>query len=245
MKQKLFGKFESLGFTLGHYGLIGFFVVVTIGLTFAREPLLLGNLTGLKFLQANDTTEVKSIDEVNLPPVSSTGIDNLVDEKNNLSALIDPSFSEGSVLGLSTEAEQSISHILSDDNLQTIPVNAVDVDEFSIESYVDQSTLIEDYYGSVIVLSVLSTKDSTAAAEAIPVAERIVSELKTLAVPKPLVRFHRLKLMQYGVVLNMLDTIAHNQSSKDRAAAGVLFFEITNAMESERMDLIRKYNYDL
>ena len=51
--------------------------------------------------------------------------------------------------------------------------------------------------------------------------------------------------MQYGVVLNMLDTIAHNQSSKDRAAAGVLFFEITNAMESERMDLIRKYNYDL
>ena len=246
MKQKLFGKLGSLGFNLGHYGLIAFFAIFTIGLTFAQEPLLLGNLTSLKFLKAQDAQPAEqSLGTITLPPVSQTGIDNIAEEKDNLSSLIDPSFSEGSVLGLSTAIEGSVSEILSDNNLKSIPVKTIEVGEYSIENYVDESSLIEDYYGSVIVLSALASRDSATAGEAIPVAKRITAEFKALSVPEPLARYHRLRLMHYGIVLNMLETIANNSNSKDRAAAGVLFFEITNAMESERTNLIREYNFDL
>lgn len=239
MKLKPNGKFSSLGFTIGHWGLIAFFAVVVIGLGLAKEPMLLGNLTGLKFLQASDENTESGLDLTSdLPPISPEAIDKILSEKNNLSALIDPTFGEGSVLGLSTEAQESIDTILSDKNLATIPVNSVKADQFNTAIYFDQVSLVEDYFGSILVLSAIGSRDASVAKEAIPVTQRIIAELKAISVPNIYIRYHRLKLMQYGIVLNMLDNIAYNSSPKDKSAAGILFFEISNAAEAEKSKLI-------
>jgi hypothetical protein len=241
MKLQVKKTFKDLGFNINHIGLIGVFFLLILGLTFTQEPLLLENLLKLKFLKADNTTEQQVASEsVSASPVSEAGIDNIIDEKNKLSSLIDPSFSEGSVLGLSTDAQESITDILSEKNLSSIPVKQVDDTKENISLYVDQVQLVEDYYGSILILSAISSQDVTASTQAIPLTQNIISELKAMDVPTKLVRFHRLKMMHYSVVLNMLENIAYQKSPKDKAAAGVLFFEITNAMESSKSDLVNQ-----
>jgi hypothetical protein len=241
MKLQIKKTVKDLGFNINHFGLIGVFFLLILGLTFTQEPLLLENLTKLKFLKADNATEATmTVQGAEVPPTSESAIDNILEEKNKLSSLIDPSFSEGSVLGLSTEAQESVTEILSDKNLNTITVKEVSDSRDNISVYVDQLKLVEDYYGSILVLSAISTKDATAATEAMPLTKGIISELKAMNVPSGLVRFHRLKLMHYGVVLNMLENIATEKTSKDRAAAGMLFFEITNSMESAKTDLVNE-----
>ena len=71
----------------------------------------------------------------------------------------------------------------------------------------------------------------------------MIGEFKSVSVPQPFVHYHRLKLIQNAVLLNMATAIATGESTKDQAAAGVLFFEITNALESERAELIKMYSY--
>lgn len=241
MKLQVKKTFKDLGFNINHIGLIGVFFLLILGLTFTQEPLLLENLLKFKFLKADNTTEQQVASEsASAAPISEAGIDNIIDEKNKLSSLIDPSFSEGSVLGLSTDAQESITDILSEKNLSSIPVKQVDDTKENISLYVDQVQLVEDYYGSILILSAISSQDVTASTQAIPLTQNIISELKAMDVPTKLVRFHRLKMMHYSVVLNMLENIAYQKSPKDKAAAGVLFFEITNAMESSKSDLVNQ-----
>ncbi len=243
MKKRL----NELGFTINHYGVIGFFVVVVIALTFATEPLTLQNLTGLKFLKAQTTNQIapSSPDLSGIPDVSYEGIDSITREKNNLNSLLDPSYGQGSVLGLSTDSQNTINQVLDENSLQNIPVKKVAGTEFNIESYIDQVQLLEAYYGDVLILSSLSSQNPDAASKAIPLVKGLIGELKGVAVPEPLVRYHRLKMMHYAVVLNMAQNIATNVSPQDKSAAGILFFEITNAMEVERASLIQKYSYGI
>lgn len=241
MQLHIVDKFKKLGFSINHLALVGAFFLLLGGLTYSQEPLLLENLFSLKFLKAETQTQDQvDISPVSLGAVSKDGADNIISEKNKLSSLIDPGFSEGSVLGLSTDAQDNINDLLSEKNLQSIAVKEVTNSKDNVSIYVDQIKLVEDYYGSVLVLSVLGTKDQAAAVQAIPLAQNIIAELKSMNVPMSLVRFHRLKMMHYGVVLNMLENIAYQQNVQDRAAAGVLFFEITNAMESAKADLVNQ-----
>lgn len=239
MKLQIPKTLKDLGFNINHIGLIGVFFLLILGLTFTQEPLMLENLLKLKFLRADNTEQVvASSSEVSSPAVSESGIDNILAEKNKLSSLIDPGFNEGSVLGLSTDSQQSVTELLSEKNLNTIPVKEVTDNSDNISIYVDQVKLVEEYYGSILILSAISSKDASAATEAIPLTKSIISEMKSMNVPSGLVRFHRLKMMHHGIVLNMLENIAYKKSPKDRAAAAVLFFEVTNAMESARADLV-------
>lgn len=247
MQLQIRKKLKDLGFTINHYGLIGVFLLVTIALTFSSEPLLLQNLTGLKFLHAQTADQVKSFttDTSGVAPVSTEAIDKIIAEKNNLSSLIDPSFGQGSVLGLSTDAQNSVDSMFDENSLKNINVNQVDDSEFNISNYVDQTQLLEAFYGDVVILSSISSQDPVVASKAIPLVKGLISELKSVKVPKVLVRYHRLKLMHYAVVLNMAQNIAQNVSPQDKSAAGILFFEITNEMESERTKLIQQNNFDL
>jgi hypothetical protein len=247
MRLQIGQKLKDLGFTINHYGLIGVFLLITIGLTFTTEPMLLQNLTGLKFLHAQDNGQVKSFtpDTSSVPPVSYDGIDSVIAEKNNLSSLIDPSFGKGSVLGLSTEAQNTVDNMFDESSLQNIPVNQIDNSDFNISNYIDQVQLLEAYYGDVVILSSLSSQDPVVASKTIPVVKSLISELKSVQVPTKLVRYHRLKLMHYSIVLNMLENIASDVSPEDKSAAGILFFEITNELESERTKLIQQSNFDL
>ncbi len=248
MQLQIKTRLNDLGFTVNHYGLIGFFVVMVIGLAFTTEPLMLQNLTGLKFLKAQTAENQVASSKPDLsrvPGVSYDGIDRITAEKNNLSSLIDPSYGQGSVLGLSTDAQNSVDQVIDEQSLQNIPVKKVANTEFNIESYADQVQLLEAYYGDVLILSALSSQDPASANKAIPLVKGLISELKGVQVPEQLVRYHRLKLMHYAVVLNMAQNIAHNVSPQDKSAAGILFFEITNEMEMERASLIQSNNYSL
>lgn len=247
MRLQIGQKLKDLGFTINHYGLIGVFLLVTIALTFSSEPLLLQNLTGLKFLRAQTSDQVKSFtaDTSSVAPVSIDAIDKTIAEKNNLSSLIDPSFGQGSVLGLSTDAQNTVDRMFDESSLQNISINQIDNSDVNITDYVDQTQLLEAYYGDIVILSSLSSQDPVIATKAIPLVKGLLQELKSVKVPKLLVRYHRLKMMHYAVVLNMLQNTAQNVSPQDKSAAGILFFEITNEMESERTKLIQQNNFNL
>ena len=237
-------KLQSLEFTIHHFSLIGVFALIIIGFTVMKDPLLLQNITSLKFLKANSGEPVQEIIQVpSATPVSYEHIDEIVQEKNEMLSLLDPSFGEGSVLGVSTETQETVNDILSAENLSKIPVNQVTANETSITKYFSQINLIEAYHGQTIILSAISTKDTAAAEKTLPLLNSMIGEFKSVSVPQPFVHYHRLKLIQNAVLLNMATAIATGESTKDQAAAGVLFFEITNALESERAELIKMYSY--
>lgn len=227
-------KLEELGFNINHFGLIGVFFLLIIGLTFTNEPLLLENLFKLKFLKAEDQKVIGFNPEtLEFDPISVAGLDRFAKEKDRLSSLVDPNFSEGSVLGISTQAEESISQILSEKNLAKITVRKVKSSEDNVGLYIDQVKLIEDYYGLVLILSAVASKDEIAATQAMALNKNIISELKAMKVPESYVRYHRLKMMHYGVINNMLENIIKKNKAADRSAAGILFFEIYSAMDTE------------
>lgn len=239
-------KLQSLEFTIHHFSLIGVFALMIIGLTVMKDPILLQNITSLKFLKASSGENTQTVVQVpSVKPVSYENIETIVQEKNDMLSLLDPSFGEGSVLGVSTETQKSVNDILSAENLEKIPVNIVSANEESITAYFSKINLIEAYHGQTIILSAISTKDAAAAEKTLPLLNSLIGELKSISVPQPFTHYHRLKLMQNAVLLNMASAITIEISTKDQAAAGVLFFEITNALESERAELIKMYSYAL
>lgn len=239
-------KLETLGFKVNHFALIGVFVFLLLGITFLKDPILLENITSLKFLQAEENgVEEQVIQAVEAEPVSEDGIQEIVDQKNEMMSLLDPTFGEGSVLGLSTEAEETVKNILNEESIAYIPVKQVEDSEKNINVYISQVSLVESYHGQTVILSAISTRDPAAAQNSIPLLQSLIAELKGIEVPTPFAHYHRLKLMQNAVLLNMADTIATAKPSKDRAAAGILFFEVTNELEAERGKLMTKYSYPL
>lgn len=238
-------KLSGLGFSINHYGLIAISLIIFLGLMFTTESLTLQNLTAFKFLKANnESVTEQTLPEVSVEEVATEAIDKLTAQKNELSSLLDPSFGQGSVLGENTEGKKALDATLSEQSLQAIPVMAVVDTENNIIDYVDQLQLLELYYGDLLILSSITTQDPAAAGKAIPLVKGLISELKSMKVPQSLVRYHRLKLMHYAVVMNMAQNIASNLSPEDKSAAGILFFEITNEMESEKAALIQKYEFE-
>lgn len=239
-------RLETLGFKVNHFALIGFFTLFILGTTFMKDPLLFENIFTLKFLKAEGNTPTQQVvAAAETQPVSYDGINDIVAQKNEMMGLLDPSFGEGSVLGASTEAQESVQDILSAENISKIPIKETSDAEKNITSYIDKISLVESYYGQTLILSAISTKDPAAAQKSIPLITAIIGDMKSISVPTSFAHYHRLKLMQNAVLLNMANTIASSGSSKDQAAAGVLFFEITNELENERAQLINQFSYSL
>lgn len=235
MLQQIKTKLNELGFNLNHFALIGLFFVFVLGLTFTSEPLLFENLFKLKFLraQSDDVVEQFIPETIAGLKISEDDLNKLADQKNKLSIMLDPTFSEGSVLGLSTESQDSITQILSDNNLEQIPVKTVQNSSDNIDIYLSQVKLIEDYYGSIMILATIANGNEQSVREAIPLNKKIISELKATSVPSSYVRYHRLKLMHYGIIDSMLKSLSGKTDMKSRSAAGILFFETQNAIDLE------------
>lgn len=245
MKQKNNSKLARFGFTRGHYAMIGFFVVALAGLTFTQEPLLLENLFGLKFLRAEQEQVAQEVAVPAVEEVDYEAIDAAAAEKDQMLSLLDPFYKDGSVLGANTEGKQMVDDILSEENLSTIPVKTVADSESRFEKYSEQVNLIESYNGSIIILGSLSEQNPASALKTIPMIKSTIGELKDLEVPQSFTRLHRLRMMQYAVLLSMANNIASNSSPEDKGAAAIVYFEILDAMEVENSALIKKFSYGL
>ncbi len=244
MFSKIKTKLNSLGFAKGHYGMIAFTVAAVVMLSFIQGPLTLENLFKFQFTQADLEQDIEmSVQEAILkaesevPGVSYESNEKVAEFKREQLSLLDPSFGEGSVLGLSTEAQASIDHILSNETVNQIPINAVPDSEKSLEEYVSKSKVIESYYGSLELLGILSTQDRAAVAKTLPYYQSIIGELQQLPVPQTLSRYHRVKLLYYTTIMTMASNVAGDANTEDRSAAGILFFEIGNELETLKLQL--------
>lgn len=231
---------EPLGFSSGHFLLIGSALVLFLVFAAVKGDLTWASFTNLPFLHASEEQKpVVTYESVRAEVEASIAQENLntadlVDQQQQEElAQIDPAYAGGSVLGATSGDLPSADELMSQTNMQkiqvkTIPGTTID----NVKKYSEDLHYIEQYYDTVTLMNALATNDESLLPQVAPRYSGLITELGSMSVPDKLAEYHKNKILYYSALLALAQNMASSDgmNSDQAVTAGTMFFGLTDRL---------------
>ncbi len=218
----------------GHFALIVLTAAVLLFFSWMKNPQLFSIKSKIK----SETTEVayypySEASQANLPQVAGASTmaegPSILNEDGSVSPVLD----FGKVLGASTE---QVSASTDGITVKTYP----DAENSAVDYFKASETLEGGVIDSGTFETALASGDQQQISQEFNKFSLIVSRLKNQSVPESFAKLHKLKILQYLAVVNILQNYKDIDSNPDLALQQLGVFTQTQKMLGDEITLLNK-----
>ena len=241
------------GLHFGHLGLIfacaAFLSLATLMKTGFVLPFSKNKFAGsppkvLTYDEVYQKVALKNADEWGIDPVG-------IEKDRQQLALIDPDLGQGQVAGISTGQLQelgfpNVNEIIGPDQLASVPIVLLDsTSEELVLEYKENSSEPELQGDIISLLADINSDDPEVLRLAGGKAEKILTQLMQIPVPKDLAEYHRLNMFyifELGLLAEAQSGIEGAPEVKDITPQ---IFSLAERLEQMKADIAKKYQVEL